>query len=593
MKRSTLLVLLGLILIQGFLAWKAFVPAPHSGGDNAGYVALGKSLADGDGYTELWDPARPAHTKYPPVFPALIALLIQLGVTTWVGLKGISFVAALVVTGGTFLWAERRVGLWSAAGVAFLTGASSAVLIHSHWILSDVPFLAFTMLALWGMESAMGQGDGAQNAAASSTSGAGSTSTGTGTGADDDDDVSAAAGPSARTATIMLTLGVAMAFLAYFTRSAGLPLVVAILGAFALRKRFRAMAVTAVVVGLPAVIWMIRGARAGSDEGRYASEFLLINPYDPGLGSVSMGGMVQRIIDNAVGYATSHLPVALGGAEGGLIGALTIVVLILGMIGWVLAVRRGPGPAELFLPMYAGLILIWPEVWSGDRFALPLIPLLFLYSAEGIAALGREKWGAVINGAQAALLILLVGPMMISWTRISDDAARCADAVEVAGPWACAGSPLLAFTIAARWADANLEPGSAVMSRKPRIFYAMSGLPSRTYPFDDDVQLLFDEMASLNSRYVILDGIGGQGIRYVGGAVVRNPGRFCQVIGFGRQGMQERTEFLGLLPAAPDVTSPDAVDQEGVTVSTCGPELSGRGVEIESLGGPQIPILLR
>ena len=580
MKRSTLLVLAGLILIQGFLAWKAFVPAPHSGGDNAGYVALGKSLATGQGYTELWDPAQPAHTKYPPVFPALIALMIQLGVTTWVGLKGISFVAALVVTAGTFLWAERRVGLWSAAGVALLTGASSAVIIHSHWILSDVPFLAFTMLALWGMESAMGQGEpGADGDSGADPAG--------GT------DASTDATSSARAATIMLSFGVAMAFLAYFTRSAGLPLVVAILGAFALRRRFRALAVTSVVVGLPALVWMSRGARAGSNEGRYASEFLLINPYDPGLGTVSAGGMIERIISNTTGYITSHLPIALGGAEGGLIGGLTIVVLILGLTGWVLAMRRGPGPAELFLPMYAGLILIWPEVWSGDRFALPLIPLLFLYSAEGIAALGREKWGALINGAQAAILILLIGPMMISWSRISSDASRCAEAVDAAGPWACAGSPFLAFTIAARWAEANLEPGSAVMTRKPRIFYAMSGLPSRTYPFEDDAQFLFDEMAALNSRYVVLDGIGGQGIRYVGGAVIRNPARFCQVIGFGRQGTQERTEFLGLLPPAAASADPDAVDAEGVTVSTCGPDLAGRGVEIESLNGPEIPILLR
>ena len=111
-------ILIALVALQAVLSWTMFIHAPHNGGDNAGYVALGNALATGQGYVETWDPAVPAHTKYPPVFPALIGLLIALGVTTWTGFKSIAFVGSILVTAGTFLWASRRLGRVAGAGVA-------------------------------------------------------------------------------------------------------------------------------------------------------------------------------------------------------------------------------------------------------------------------------------------------------------------------------------------------------------------------------------------------------------------------------------------------------------------------------------------
>ena len=48
-----------------------FNPAPHTGGDNAGYVSLAYTLLKNHAYTEIFDPAHLPHTKYPPVFPGL------------------------------------------------------------------------------------------------------------------------------------------------------------------------------------------------------------------------------------------------------------------------------------------------------------------------------------------------------------------------------------------------------------------------------------------------------------------------------------------------------------------------------------------
>ena len=59
------------------LAWLFFEPQMHNGGDNSAYLALARSLVDGTGYREIYDPAMPLHTQYPPVFPLLLAGLLS------------------------------------------------------------------------------------------------------------------------------------------------------------------------------------------------------------------------------------------------------------------------------------------------------------------------------------------------------------------------------------------------------------------------------------------------------------------------------------------------------------------------------------
>ena len=53
-------------------------------------------------------------------------------------------------------------------------------------------------------------------------------------------------------------------------------------------------------------------------------------------------------------------------------------------MGWAMSWKVGRAVAEYFFPLYAGLILLWPEVWSGDRFALPLFPLILFYAASAL-----------------------------------------------------------------------------------------------------------------------------------------------------------------------------------------------------------------
>lgn len=493
---AVLLTLLSIGIVVG-----AFNPAPHTGGDNAGYLALAYSLLTTGSYAEVFDPARLPHTKYPPVFPVLLAGLMAAGVRSWSGFKALAAVATVLASLASYLWAERRLGPVWAFGVAVAVVLSSAVVYYSHWILSDPLFVAFTLVSLWALE----RGDGAVGR--------------------------------------WTVAGIVTAGLAYFTRSAGVPLLLAVGGWLVLRRRWKALGVAAGVLGVPMMLWLVRSRSAGGEA--YASEFWLVNPYDPGAGTVSVGRLVERVLANGEGYVAAHLPSGIVGGSGFAVTVLGVAVVTLALTGWGRAARRSLGLTELFLPLYAGLILLWPEVWSGDRFALPLYPVLFMYAASTVRSLTRRLGPRAASLAGAGAFLVLAVPALGSWVRAVEEAETCGARVRAAGSFSCYGPRVEAFVDAAGWAADNLPAGSSVMSRKPRLFFVLSGVPSRTFPFSGDPEAQLSGAEVVGASYVLLDEWDALAGRYVGAAVQARPEAFCVMRTFGAGG---RTLLLGITP---------------------------------------------
>jgi hypothetical protein len=563
------------VLAHVLLALAAFNPAPHTGGDNAGYITLARSLLETGTYTELWDPAAPPHTKYPPVFPALLALWMLLGAKTWIALKTVPMVFSALSVLFAYLWAAGRRGPVFGAAVALLVGASSATIDASHWVLSDPTFVAFTLLALWALE----RGGGREEDARSRT---------------DESDGGSVRGPGGGSAgraqgtRISFALGCAAAVLAYFTRSAGLPLLVAAGAWLLLRRRWRGFAVYAAAVGAPLLLWWLRTQRVG--QATYMAEFWLVDPYDPSLGRVGVVGLVGRFGVNLVGYLTRHVPAGVVGAQGAWVAAIGVALVALAVAGWARAVRDGPGVAELFVPLYLGLILLWPAVWSGDRFALPLYALLFLYAGDALLAAARSAGrGVAVTAALAAFLLVAV-PALGAWTRSVSLARICASAARSAGPFGCWGQGVTEFVRIAMWSRTALPQGSSVLSRKPRIFYVMSGVPSRTFPFSIDPEDVLGEARRAGARYVVLDQWDAQAMRYVGEAVAQRPQAFCAVGGFDPREGSAGTLILGILPDAP--SAPGALPGTQISLERCPPEMLGDvAAPIPPYSSSSVPLL--
>jgi 4-amino-4-deoxy-L-arabinose transferase-like glycosyltransferase len=558
-----LALLLGgvVVLVHGLLALAAFNPAPHTGGDNASYISLAHSLLTTGTYTEVFDPERLPHTKYPPVFPALIALWAMLGARSWIALKSIPMLFSAVAVLGAYLWASERRGPVFGASVALLVGLSSATIDASHWVLSDPPFVAFTVFGLWAFERAGRAQDG---------------------NASSDD-----AGP-ARRATLYPAIGIACAVLAYFTRSAGIPLLIAVGAWLLLRRGWRALAVYAAAAGTPLLLWWLRTQSVG--RATYMNEFWLLDPYDPSLGRVGIGGLVGRFGANLVGYATRYVPGGIVGAQGSWVALIGVLLVALAVWGWARAATSRLGVAELFVPLYLGLIFLWPEVWSGDRFALPLYPLLFFYAGDALTSVASRAGRAAAVGAALVGMTILTIPAFGYWIRSVSNARICSSAARSVGPYACWGAGVNEFVRIAMWSRTALPEGSAVLSRKPSIFYVMSGVPSRTFPFSLDPDVLLAEARATGARYVVLDQWDGQAMRYVGDAISRRPQAFCSVGGFDPREGGAGTLLLGLLPDAPPPQS-DAPPTQ-ISLQRCPADMLGDiAAPIPSYSSSSIPLL--
>ena len=468
-------------------------PAIHPGGDNAAYVSLANALASDGAHSELWHPGAPPHTQYPPLYPGVLALLILAGAKTWGAFKGLSLALTGLATAFCFLWCQRLHGPRIAAVVALLFGLAPGVLISAQWILAEPLFMTLVFAALWLLTpNSRPQQDG-----------------------------SVRNGATARWSKAELGAGMVLAIAAYFTRSAGLPLVVAVAASLVAARRWAAFGLFAGLFGITAAPWHMRSG------GEYLSAFWMVNPYAPDQGRADIADLARRVGENLWKYTSEIVPTGIAGVTG--TAGLALGLLLAGLAAWgfILRTREKPGIPEFFFLLYTGLILVWPSVWSGDRFALPVFPLLLLYSGVGMAHLMARspRWRPRQFAAIVGVAFLL--PAGLSWLERVGQASQCRIQVVASGPMGCYSTNLSELQAMGLWTRERLPPGSAVFTRKPRLFYAFSGHPAVVYPFTSDERSLLIQADSVGVDYVVLGNWDGSGAAYVVPAIQANPGRFC------------------------------------------------------------------
>lgn len=506
-----------------------FDPAPHGGGDNTAYLALARSLLDHGQYLELWDPARPPHAQYPPGFPALLAVAWTFGLRSWAALKLMMVGVSATAIGLSYLWLRHRVEPGVAVALAALLAVAPGLAADAQWVLSDVPFWAVTMGALLALERG-------------------------------------------RTGW-----GIGLALLALTIRTAGLPLLLAIVAWLGLKRRWKpALGVLAVVAAMGA-LWVLRTPEVGAG---YISQFWLENPYAPESGQVGVPGLLERLLANGERYTFRVLIRSITGSTG-LIGAVAgaVVVAFMG-IGLARRVRAAlptaggeppPGGArglmELFAVLYGGMILLWPEPWASGRFLLPILPVILSYAAEG-AALPPFPYRRIVRvGGALALLGLAVPPAIA----LRATALDCRAEVRAVGVVGCRPAAHEAFLELAQWSRGRLPPDAVVISRKPRQWYWFSGYPGRVYPFTAEPEQLLEAAREARARYVVLDQLGATSRAYLLPAVAETRNRFCLVQRIERG--REAASLLGILATAWGARDigPDDAGGDGLRLPMCPP----------------------
>jgi hypothetical protein len=481
-RRRPLLIVGLLVGLHAVLALITFAPQPHTGGDNAAYITLAQSLLQDGTYTELWDPALPPHTKYPPAFPAILAIAIAIGMKPWVQLKLVVLAFSAAAVAFSFLWVRARRRAVLALGIGSVLAVAPGVLQEGRWVLSDVPFWAFTMIALWAFERLR------------------------------PDDWP------------RFAIAAAALILAYFTRSAGLPLLLAASAWLAWRRHWKQLAALVALAGVPALLWWLRSQAYGP--GGYASEFWLVNPYDPAAGRIGAGDLIRRIVENDWKYLSVHLPILLTGGTAAGVVLLSVLTFLLALAGWVRRLRR-PRVAELFVPLYIGLIFIWPDVWSGERFLLPVLPLLLYYAADALLGGVRRMAPGYAFASGAAALGLVLAMALPGIVQAARAGQACTALYRAGDRYPCVGTVWDDFFELAEQAPQMLPDDAVVLNRKPRLFHALGRRRSSIYPFSDDPAAFFATADSVGARYLVFDMLGATADTYLRPVLLRKPQAFC------------------------------------------------------------------
>ncbi len=497
-------LLLGILATHVVLAFLLFNPQPFTGGDNAHYMILAESIGTGQGYRDLHIVGAPLHAKYPPVYPATLAVVRSLG-GGLLAFKTMSVAFTTASLAFLFFIGRRRLGRESALLVTGMAALNPVLLQYSHWVLSEAMFVLFLLVALWAIERRDGDWR-------------------------------------------WVGLAMAAAVLSYLTRTAGLTLLLALLVSFGWRRRWMHLGAAGLVTAAAVGAWSrwVATAVASGAQG-YGADFLRINPYTSDQGLIGPGGLLVRVLLNAWEYAMTVLPGTLGGdiVGGGAFGvgargiaalALIAGLLVLGsaLVAWWRGIRHGRVP-ELFALFYTGLILVWPPLWTDERLLLPLLPVLLLLSAAGVSrafVLVHRKAPGWALPLFASCLMLLTVPVSVQ--RISATGA-CRGEVWRGDELACYNPVWRNFVESARWVRDRTPADAVVVSRKPRLFYYFARRRTAPFPLlgkDGEKLAAFE---SAGADYVVVSATAPGSDVFLVPLILRNPDRFSPLYETGAE----------------------------------------------------------
>jgi hypothetical protein len=316
--------------------------------DDAVYLVTAKAIAAGHGYTIESLPQPIPQTKYPPLFPSVLALFVL------ISQKALWLKALPLACAAGWFWVTWKLLLKMGASregallLVGLTAASPFVIFLATNLMSETMFALLVAAALLFLL----------------------------------DDRPAAAGM--------------MAGLATLTRTAGAPLIVACILTLVIRRRLRSAAIFTAVSALLVAPWLGWSLARAPHDGYYGQEnYVALNI----LSSFAANEKVVIVTHNAL-FLLSSIPSLLTGFTS---VYTTLGVLVVG--GWCLFARRQLVP-DLFLALYCAMLLCW--AWPPQRFVVPVLPLILwlgwrvlsrIRMREALAACiiivaGAETWAA-------------------------------------------------------------------------------------------------------------------------------------------------------------------------------------------------------
>jgi hypothetical protein len=359
--------------------------------DDGLYITTAKAMATGQGYRIVSLPYEPAATKYPPLYPLLLSLVWRVNQdfpSNIGGFVSISAIASLVFIAVTWIYLVKF-GYCSARQALLITA-----LVALNWrtaivatrVLSETTYAALSVIGLCMAERVYREDKG-------------------------------------RITPALLGLALGAASL---SRSSGVALLIAVFVFFVLRRRFRLAMIPLLLGGLFVLAWIAwsyanRTTVTGVNVAYYTSYLGHLKEVVLEMQARSQSPLLITILTNIARNALSLLVVSipllcLGIDYGSVVYVgFALVFVVSGFVG---DVRQGWRLLHVYVLVYLTLHLFWQPFVSYDRYLIPILPFLLLWTVREVGRMGATvrsvltSQGGVAQKASAvgvgvAILVLI------------------------------------------------------------------------------------------------------------------------------------------------------------------------------------------
>lgn len=460
-------LLIYIIIAIGFLfALFLFDPKLYTGGDNATYISLAKSLLSGNGYRDIYRPEGNPHTQYPPGYPLLLSGIMFFTGDNFVFLKLFSVLLFLSSIYIFYLILRRRSSNLLIYIPLLLLALSPELLEHSHWILTEVTFLFLLLLTVYLFER----------------------------------------WKSSKSFMLFFSASLS-AVMAYYVRSIGIAV---ILGAFTFllySHELKKALIFLIIVFTFVTPWVIRTSKI-PQQGGYLDQFLSRNPYDLEASRIGFVDLITRIGTNSKIYGMQVIPSLIFPSFHGLtqphqplkgsVGFLSVIILGILFYGLKKDIRKGGHLYHFLLLFYFSISLAWPPVWSSPRFLVPILPFVLLLFFSGA--------NLKIKNFSFSLILLSIIATFSSLHQILPKLPKSFNIIRsYMSDDKMAGYSLdwIRYYEAADWVKSHTPATSVVLSRKPNLFFLKSNRKGFVYPMTFDQEKVRNSI--IEADYIVID----------------------------------------------------------------------------------------
>jgi len=487
--RASLIYFLSLLFVFGLTYYNIFDTKIDLNGDNANYYVLGKALANGKGYVNINNIEENPNNHFPPGYPAIISLVLLVFGDNLIAIKvfnGIFFITGLLVL---FNLLKKFI---SGNAIPFITTIFIAINAHylrySTIMMTEIPFFLFTLLFFLFFIKLDSSPD------------------------------------FLRSRNFYLSL--LMLVIAYYIKSTGIAILGAVILYSLIQKRWKlALAYLGafIIFFLP---WFIRSQQLGGSS--YVRQLMMVNPYRPELGKADAIEFFVRIFRNISRYITREIPDSLFPfVDVNYQAKTSFTEWLLGLIvvGFIIyGLTKVPRYKWLLISYLLGnfaILFLWPDVWIGIRFIMPIVPFLLFCLILGVHAsigylLAQINIKRNLNPHYYLLAAFLFFPEV---QELSLNAKR-----DYTQNWKN-------YFAMAEWVDKNRPPEVVVACRKPVLFYLVSNCYTTNYMYTPNHQELLENLKEKKVDLVVLDQLGyRQTYAYLLPAIQNNEDQFKALI---------------------------------------------------------------